>query len=324
MQGNIMGDFKRHSLGLALGVTLCGTQPAFALPLEGLFTIDPTVQTGGYYTDPDGPGGNPGYYYTPPIFTDNYVSGSFFIMNTDVNAPLVDPLTGKMIGPDAAIALIGGDAFSRPLQTGTDGGIIAGTYQNFVPTPDEPHVLGTAATNCAGDPITVFNAGGHYCSSGPAAEAGILAPFPFFSGNTYTGTNPVSYVTGNSNGVPTFDYDPVTGKFTVDLSSWTVLWNGTVFDQGPAGVGTNGTNLVNFTDSVDAQFDPVTRRYSITWGSQITAGAFAGKIGYWYIKGTYEGDTVIPPVPVPAAAWLFGSGLLGLVGLARRKSKSAS
>ena len=25
------------------------------------------------------------------------------------------------------------------------------------------------------------------------------------------------------------------------------------------------------------------------------------------------------PVPVPAAVWLFGSGLLGLVGIARRK-----
>ena len=28
---------------------------------------------------------------------------------------------------------------------------------------------------------------------------------------------------------------------------------------------------------------------------------------------------VISSVPVPAAAWLFGSGLLGLVGIARRK-----
>ncbi len=28
------------------------------------------------------------------------------------------------------------------------------------------------------------------------------------------------------------------------------------------------------------------------------------------------------PVPVPAAAWLFGSGLLGLVGVARRKKKA--
>jgi hypothetical protein len=28
------------------------------------------------------------------------------------------------------------------------------------------------------------------------------------------------------------------------------------------------------------------------------------------------------PVPLPAAVWLFGSGLLGLAGVARRKSKA--
>ena len=34
--------------------------------------------------------------------------------------------------------------------------------------------------------------------------------------------------------------------------------------------------------------------------------------------------TVVPTVvPVPAAVWLFGSGLLGLVGIARRKKKRA-
>ena len=35
------------------------------------------------------------------------------------------------------------------------------------------------------------------------------------------------------------------------------------------------------------------------------------------------GSEVPPPsaVPVPAAVWLFGSGLLGLVGVARRKKK---
>ena len=31
---------------------------------------------------------------------------------------------------------------------------------------------------------------------------------------------------------------------------------------------------------------------------------------------------VLQPVPVPAAAWLFGSGLVGLIGLARRKTTS--
>jgi len=29
--------------------------------------------------------------------------------------------------------------------------------------------------------------------------------------------------------------------------------------------------------------------------------------------------TVTSVVPIPAAAWLFGSGLLGLIGIARRK-----
>ena len=32
-----------------------------------------------------------------------------------------------------------------------------------------------------------------------------------------------------------------------------------------------------------------------------------------------EGSLKIPGVPVPAAVWLFGSGLIGLVGVARRK-----
>jgi PEP-CTERM motif len=30
-------------------------------------------------------------------------------------------------------------------------------------------------------------------------------------------------------------------------------------------------------------------------------------------------DGLLTPVPVPAAVWLFGSGLLGLIGIARKK-----
>lgn len=41
--------------------------------------------------------------------------------------------------------------------------------------------------------------------------------------------------------------------------------------------------------------------------------------GSWYIISI---DVTPSAVPVPAAAWLFGSGLIGLVGLAKRKSKA--
>ena len=35
--------------------------------------------------------------------------------------------------------------------------------------------------------------------------------------------------------------------------------------------------------------------------------------------GVYKSVSSVPAVPIPAAVWLFGSGLLGLVGVARKK-----
>ena len=51
-----------------------------------------------------------------------------------------------------------------------------------------------------------------------------------------------------------------------------------------------------------------------------------GILGLGMIDGAFVGSSAnfdfVAPIPVPAAVWLFGSGLLGLVGVARRK-KSA-
>ena len=42
----------------------------------------------------------------------------------------------------------------------------------------------------------------------------------------------------------------------------------------------------------------------------------------YYAWAVQSGDVGAAVVPIPAAVWLFGSGLLGLVGVARRKKAS--
>jgi hypothetical protein len=50
-------------------------------------------------------------------------------------------------------------------------------------------------------------------------------------------------------------------------------------------------------------------------GARMVDGPFPG------LSANFTPNT---PIPVPAAAWLFGSGLLGLVGVARRRNKAAA
>ena len=50
-----------------------------------------------------------------------------------------------------------------------------------------------------------------------------------------------------------------------------------------------------------------------TPGTAMTAGPFVG------FSPTFSGTATMQAVPVPAAVWLFGSGLVGLAGVARRR-----
>ena len=43
-----------------------------------------------------------------------------------------------------------------------------------------------------------------------------------------------------------------------------------------------------------------------------------GKLQYWGVWAVHTGDVGVSAVPLPAAVWLFTSGFLGLIGLARR------
>jgi hypothetical protein len=57
-------------------------------------------------------------------------------------------------------------------------------------------------------------------------------------------------------------------------------------------------------------------------GDPMTSTAISGYNQIYDITSIHFESFVQTPVPVPAAVWLFGSGLLGLIGLARRKRKA--
>jgi hypothetical protein len=132
---------------------------------------------------------------------------------------------------------------------------------------------------------------------------------------------------GNSNGIGTYTY---TGSAT-DLSSYTLLGFDWGADQGPGasvdiivGDGTNTSTAASWSGLANtggsAPGDLVAQALmGINWGavnsSAVTEIQFE-------VTGVQNMDSIIDnihAVPVPAAVWLFGSGLLGLVGIARRK-----
>ena len=117
---------------------------------------------------------------------------------------------------------------------------------------------------------------------------------------------PVAIYTAATDGI-NGPFPGVTGDITgstlsLDLSSWTAYWNGTSFNQGSA------------TPTVTS-YNAATGDFTAEWTALVVGGAFNGQTGSWSITG----NAAVSAVPVPAAAWLFGSGLLGLVGVARRR-----
>ncbi len=70
-----------------------------------------------------------------------------------------------------------------------------------------------------------------------------------------------------------------------------------------------GAVSTRFTTDRDFAFE--TFEFDASW-SNLSSVTFVGNT-----HGAYDNIVVSAPVPVPAAVWLFGSGLIGLLGIAR-------
>ena len=155
---------------------------------------------------------------------------------------------------------------------------------------------------------------GSYDGSAPPGGVGTEASYVPTSIATFAFGffGPVAVYTQETDSVGNGPFPGVTGDLTgttltLDLRSWTAWWNGTDFNQGAAGV----------TATTDVAGD-----FTASWSALVVGGPFDGQTGNWVINGNVAAGGPGPgpgPIPIPAAVWLFGSGLLGLVGVARRR-----
>lgn len=107
--------------------------------------------------------------------------------------------------------------------------------------------------------------------------------------STYSETAPATCANGQTN---------IVGKVCSSFASATKAWEGLA---------------LNFVFTEDKSSFAGTLTATDTSGTLVSRNTTTVN---WQISGVAE-------VPVPAAAWLFGSGLVGLAGAARRRSKKA-
>lgn len=138
--------------------------------------------------------------------------------------------------------------------------------------------------------------------------------------------------TAESDGVRS-GYAPVTGDLTnntlsLDLSSWTFFWNGNLYNMGSSSdleensvcwQLSDNVGTINCSTAITTSYDASSGAFTARWDAvhlgydSLPANGFAG------VLSTFEITGFVTAVPVPAAGWLFVSGLIGLIGIAGRQ-----
>jgi len=242
------------------------------------------------------------------------------IKKTSLNIAVVLAMGGISTGANAA--LLPGSILS----------IEAGSNFTLAAAPSPPVLTAFLLSGTQGGLIIgqVQGLGSHNTHGGVAhpAEGNLDQEWNFLgnAGQSFT-TSPVSVLTDSG----------VTK--TLDFSGWRISWNaipsintgggfqdcGTTSDgicltpgTSPVDIGgtfDNGTGIASITCSTSSCSN--TSTYTLTYTAVI---AQADPSNFGGITYNLNLTGIVNSVPVPAAFWLFGSGLLGLAGIAKRKS----
>jgi hypothetical protein len=157
-----------------------------------------------------------------------------------------------------------GDKTYTLLSPGSDGGLATGQFQ-AAPSP-------------------AFDADGNSLANR------IFQPVPFFGVRFSGSTNQTDLQTQQQVPAPSISVED--GKLSGDLSAFAATWNDQSFNQGspkPGGGRPGNTTLPTGT------YDPDTRRFTLTWTSQIVGGPFNNFTGLWHLEGTFAPAVAAAP-----------------------------
>ncbi|MGN6722483.1 MAG: hypothetical protein ACTHJM_07715 [Marmoricola sp.] len=143
-----------------------------------------------------------------------------------------------------------------PLQPGTDGGLVSGSYQ---PTPNPP-----------------------FDSSGNALAGRITAPAQFYGTSFATSSNATDPQTHHAAPAPVVYANGT--SLSANLAAFSVTWNKQYFNQGspkPGGAYPGNTRPATGT------YDPSTGAFTLTWTSQVVGGPFDKFTGQWHLAGRF-------------------------------------
>jgi hypothetical protein len=144
-----------------------------------------------------------------------------------------------------------------------------------------------------------------------------------------TSFDPMFYTNASGNGNTNLSVNfEVTTPQLFDLSGAVSSSDSSGFPSGNAEVSLrsqDGSFYISFrtpySDGHTTPFDLSGTLFPNSYTLYANASTYASAYGVEAVSGAadFTFDFKVAAVPIPAAAWLFGSGLLGLIGIARRK-----